>query len=64
MYLVYKLNSDPNECLDRENVTESPTDDDFQPAKKRFRTPGQQVWNYLKINSNLLMIPLACEASK
>lgn len=22
----------------------SPTDDDFQPAKKRFRTPGQQVW--------------------
>jgi len=43
MYLVYKLNTDPNECLDRENVTESPTDDDFQPAKKRFRTPGQQV---------------------
>ncbi|KAM7443565.1 Fanconi anemia group J protein [Porites harrisoni] len=35
--------TDPNECLDRETVTESPTDDDFQPAKKRFRTPGQQV---------------------
>lgn len=25
------------------NESWSPTDDDFQPAKKRFRTPGNQV---------------------
>lgn len=38
--------SDLNESLARRhNGTGSPTDDDFQPAKKRFRTPGNQV-NY------------------
>ncbi|KAJ7387230.1 Fanconi anemia group J protein [Desmophyllum pertusum] len=35
--------SEPNESLAcRDNDSESPTDDDFQPAKKRFRTPGNQ----------------------
>ena len=29
----------------RGNQSGSSTDDDFQPAKKRFRTPGNQV-NY------------------
>ena len=31
--------------LSRGNQSGSSTDDDFQPAKKRFRTPGNQV-NY------------------
>ena len=37
---------DLNESLARRDTESgSPTDDDFQPAKKRFRTPGNQV-NY------------------
>lgn len=36
--------SDLNESLARRhNGSGSPTDDDFQPAKKRFRTPGNQA---------------------
>ena len=42
MYLVYKLYTDPNESLDRENATDSPTDDDFQPVVSKGKNKNEE----------------------